>query len=144
MKEENKIYAVIDTNVLVSSLFSAKGSSNPSKVIHCVFNGTIIPLYNFEIIEEYRDVLSRDKFHFKPNLINDLLSVFTEFGIDTVRKNITDEIFPDCDDIVFYEVAMSVEDAYLVTGNTKHFPRKAFVVTPAQMVEILRARGLLE
>lgn len=144
MEDENKIYAVIDTNVLVSSLFSAKGSSNPSKVIRCVLNGIITPLYNFEIIEEYRDVLSRDKFHFTPNLINDLLSVFTEFGIDTVRTNITDEIFPDSDDIVFYEVAMSVADAYLVTGNTKHFPRKAFVVTPTQMVEILCEKGLLE
>lgn len=144
MKEEIKIYAVIDTNVLVSSLFSAKGSSNPSKVIRCVLNGTIIPLYNPEIIEEYRDVLSRDIFHFRSQLINDLLSVFTEFGIDTARANITDEIFPDSDDIVFYEVAMSVEDAYLVTGNTKHFPRKTFVVTPAQMVEILHEKGCLE
>ena len=51
--------------------------------------------------------------------------------------------FPDPKDIVFYEVTLSKEDAYLVTGNKKHFPDKPIVVTPAEMVEILRERGLL-
>ncbi len=143
MQDEKKVYAVIDTNVLVSSLFSASGMSNPSRVMSAVLAGTITPLYNDEIIEEYREVLSRDKFKFSLTLIDYLLSAFTEFGINTVRIDAGDEIFPDIDDIVFYEVALSVEDAYLVTGNTKHFPHKPFVVTPAQMVEILQEQGLL-
>ena len=29
------------------------------------------------------------------------------------------------------------DDAYLVTGNLKHFPEKPFVVTPRQMLEII-------
>ena len=33
---------------------------------------------------------------------------------------------------------MSVDDFYLVTGNQKPFPVKPFIVTPAQMVEILK------
>lgn len=45
---------------------------------------------------------------------------------------------PDPKDVVFYEVALSKEDAYLVTGNKKHFPNKPIVVTPAEMVEILQ------
>lgn len=137
MKERKRIYAVIDTNVLVSSLFSTGRPSNPSLVISAVLDGKITPLYNNEIIEEYRDVLARDKFNFKSELIDSLLSVFTEFGINTARSS-TDEIFMDEEDIVFYEVALSVDDAYLVTGNTKHFPIKPFIVTPAQMVEILQ------
>ena len=44
---------------------------------------------------------------------------------------------------VIYEVAMSKEDAYLVTGNKKHFPNKPIVVTPAEMLEILKEQGLL-
>ncbi len=28
-------------------------------------------------------------------------------------------------------------DAYLVTGNVKHFPEKPFVVTPRQMIDII-------
>ena len=143
MKDDKKIYAVIDTNVLVSSLFSTNNISNPFKVISAVLNGVITPLYNDEIIEEYRDVLSRDKFKFNPVLIDNLISGFTEFGINTPRTKTKDEIFPDNDDIVFYEITMSVENAYLVTGNTKHFPIKPFVITPAQMVDILQERGLL-
>lgn len=135
-----KIFAVIDTNVLVSSLFSPDGSSNPSRVIAAVLHGLITPLYNHEIIEEYRDVLSRDKFNFKSSLVDDLISVFTSFGLYTDRTDCGEEFFPDRDDIVFYEIAMSVKDSYLVTGNIKHFPKKCFVVTPAQMMEILQTR----
>jgi hypothetical protein len=35
-------------------------------------------------------------------------------------------------------VALSKEDAYIVTGNTKHFPKTPIVVTPAEMLEILK------
>lgn len=137
-----KIFAVIDTNVLVSSLFSPDGSSNPSRVIAAVLHGLITPLYNHEIIEEYRDVLSRDKFNFKSSLVDDLISVFTSFGLYTDRTDCGKEFFPDRDDIVFYEIAMSVKDSYLVTGNIKHFPEKCFVVTPAQMMDILRQQTM--
>ena len=47
---------------------------------------------------------------------------------------------PDPKDSVFYEVAMEErkeEDAYLVTGNIKHFPEKPFIVTPRQMLDII-------
>jgi hypothetical protein len=30
------------------------------------------------------------------------------------------------------------DDAYLVTGNSKHYPIKDFIVTPAEMLEILK------
>ena len=132
------IHAVIDTNVLVSSLFSSKDTSNPAQVIKAVICCVITPLYNEEIIEEYREVLHRAKFNFDSSLIQNLIDVFTKYGINVSRTNVVDESFPDLDDIVFYEVAMSVDDAYLVTGNIKHFPSKPFVVTPAQMVEIIR------
>jgi len=41
-------------------------------------------------------------------------------------------------DVVFYEVAISKDDAYLVTGNKKHFPKQPIVVTPSEMLEILK------
>jgi len=44
---------------------------------------------------------------------------------------------PDEDDRVFYEVTLSKDDANLVTGNLKHFPKTPIVVTPAEMLEIL-------
>ena len=44
----------------------------------------------------------------------------------------------DKDDKVFYEVALSKEDGYVVTGNTKHFPKSPIVVTPAEMMQIVQ------
>ena len=43
---ETKIYAVIDTNVIVSALFSISGQSNPATIIRKVVDGTITPIYN--------------------------------------------------------------------------------------------------
>ena len=44
------------------------------------------------------------------------------------------------DDLIFYEVAMEKrEDAYLVTGNQKHYPVREFIVTPTEMMRILDA-----
>ena len=42
--------------------------------------------------------------------------------------------------VVFYAVTLSSQDkeTFLVTGNGKHFPKKPFVVTPAELVEIMQ------
>ena len=54
----------------------------------------------------------------------------------------TDEKSSDPDDIIFWQVAMAMRqnNAYLVTGNIKHYPKKDFVVTPSQMIEILESQ----
>ncbi len=47
---------------------------------------------------------------------------------------------PDPKDRIFYEVVMEkrkTEEAYLVTGNIRHFPVKPFVVTPREMIDII-------
>lgn len=59
MQDAVKVYAVIDTNVLVSSLFSLDGTSSPAIVINAILRGTITPLYNDAILAEYKDVLTR-------------------------------------------------------------------------------------
>ena len=132
-----KIYAVIDTNVLVSALFSISGNSNPSIIIRKIIDGVITPLYNEDILAEYEEVLNRDKFPFRKADIDWLISAFLDYGISLGRTAISDEIFIDKDDIVFYEVALSKEDSFLVTGNIRHFPKKPFIVTPAEMLTII-------
>lgn len=50
------------------------------------------------------------------------------------------EILPDPKDLPFYEIVMEkheTDDAYLITGNQKHFPIKSFIVTPKEMLDIL-------
>ena len=59
-----RVYAVIDTNVLVSSLLTGRADSPTVKVVKAISDGTLIPLYNEEIMKEYDDVLHRKKFPF--------------------------------------------------------------------------------
>ena len=131
-----KYYAVIDTNVLVSSMLTSNPESTIAKVITYVRLGSIIPMFDDTILEEYHAVLCRDRFHFDINRIEELITLIKNKGINCSRKAVTD-YFPDPDDIVFYEVAMSREDSYLVTGNLRHFPRNGRVVSPADMIFII-------
>lgn len=131
------IYAVIDTNVLVSAMLTHNKQSATFLVMEAMFANKIIPLYNEEIINEYEDVLHRAKFGFSEVEVSQYLKSLRQAGIHSQRITST-EYFPDPKDVVFYEVALSKEDAYLVTGNKKHFPNKPIVVTPAEMVEILQ------
>lgn len=134
---EGKIYAVIDTNVIVSALISKSLESNPLKVFRAIFQNRIVPLYNDEIMDEYRTVLSRPKFRLDKSMIETVLKAVAVDGLSMDRTPADDVDFPDLKDIVFYEVALSKEDSYLITGNIKHFPLEPFIVTPAEMVRIL-------
>lgn len=132
-----KYYAVIDTNVLISA--ALKSQSTPGEVLRKIGSGRIIPLYNDEILVEYRDVLHRPKFNFNPKAVKVIIDTIIKRGIP-VDAGPIDEILPDSKDIVFYAVVMErrkTDDAYLVTGNIKHFPVKPFVVTPRQMLDLI-------
>ena len=131
------VYAVIDTNVLVSALFSIHPDSATVIVRDMIADGEIVPLFNDEILNEYRAVLSRPKFHFPLILVDAMMEMVLEKGIHLDRPR-SEEVFPDPKDVVFYEVALSKEGSYLVTGNVKHFPKSPIVVTPAELLSILR------
>ncbi len=134
-----KYYAVIDTNVIVSALL--KRDSTPGTIVHFALDGRIIPVLNESILKEYREVLSRPKFKFSLDTIRSVLADLMLNGV-FVGAAETDEFFIDLKDKVFYEVVMEKrknDDAYLVTGNIKHFPVKPFVVTPREMLEIIQS-----
>lgn len=131
-------YAVIDTNVFISALLSKNGDAATVKVLRAILDGSIVPLYHNEILTEYNEVLHRKMFHFQEKSIQMVLTAVKEFGVEIFPQP-TGEIFVDMDDLIFYEVAMEKrnDDAYLVTGNQKHYPIRNFIVTPAEMMEII-------
>lgn len=57
------VYAVIDTNIIVSSFITKNSNASTRRVINSMLSGKIKPLYNDEILEEYFDVLNRSKFN---------------------------------------------------------------------------------
>ena len=131
-------YAVIDTNVLVSALLSRKDDTATVQVFGKVITGEIIPVYSNLITREYREVLSRKKFGFSGSLIEYLISAVEKYGM-LVDPSPSGIILPDMKDVPFYEVVLEKRDdnAYLVTGNIKHFPKEPFIVTPRELLDIL-------
>lgn len=133
-----KCCAVIDTNVIVSALLSKKDDAATVQVFRAMLAGRFTPLYHEDILDEYEEVLHRPKFRLSEDVIHTVISAVKRYGIEVFPQP-TGEILIDMDDLVFYEVAMEKRDdsAYLVTGNQKHYPVRDFIVTPAEMMEIL-------
>ena len=133
------IYAVIDTNVLVSALLTHNLGVATAKVLDSIAKGDITCVYNEDILMEYREVLHRPKFKFPERKIDSLLTFITQKGIHSDRVPF-DGAMPDEKDRPFYEVSLSVEDSFPVTGNIKHFPVTPKVVTPSQIIAIIEER----
>ncbi len=132
-----KYYAVIDTNILVSAIL--KWESVPGSIMELALEGSIVPVLNETIISEYREVLLRPKFHLTEDIVSDIISSIRKVAVYVTEEHI-DINLPDPKDRVFYEVVMEErkdEDAYLITGNIKHFPGRPYIVTPREMLNII-------
>lgn len=126
----NKIFRRTGTNVLDSALLS--NNSVPARILDETTDGSIIPLFCGDILAEYEDVLHRKKFPFTAREVQALIETIRSQGVH-IEPGPVDAVLPDLDDVVFYAVVMEKrkgEDAYLVTGNQKHFPKEPFIVTP--------------
>jgi len=133
-----RVWAVIDTNVVVSAIMARHADSAVVKVLEAVFDGRIVPVVHAEILKEYREVLSRRKFGFSPDKIAAVVNMFEAEG-EMATPTLADANVPDPKDRIFYEVVLSKRnlDAKLVTGNKAHFPVKPFIVSAAEMMALL-------
>ena len=133
-------YAVIDTNVLVSALLSSHENAATVQVVSRLFSGDVIPVFSDDILAEYNKVLRRKKFHFSEDVVRTLLDTITSIG-ENITPSPSGEVLPDMKDLPFYEVVFEKEadNAYLITGNIKHFPDKPNIVTAREFLTILEA-----
>ena len=134
------VYAVIDTNVIVSALITKSPESPVLRVIQRIFSGRVCALVNDEILAEYNEVLSRSKFGLEKETIEAVVSELLKHSLN-VDAPPSGVVLPDPKDVVFYNVVLAKRDdgAYLVTGNTKHFPACGFVVPPREFLDIVDA-----
>jgi len=126
--------AVIDTNVLVSALLTP--GRNAARILSMVRDKTLVPCYTAGIMEEYREVLSRDKFNLPEAEVDVLLTGISRRGLmaDTVKSSF---YMPDEDDRKFYDAAKTT-GAFLITGNPGHYPQEPSVINPARFLEKIR------
>jgi len=124
---------VIDTNVIVSALLTPHGKS--AQVLDMIFEEKLEPCYCAEILAEYAKVLSRPRFDFSAEDQKNVIDGFVKFG--KLTEPLTSNAhFTDASDRIFYEVAGKA-DAYIVTGNVKHFPSESHVISPAECVNLI-------
>lgn len=128
------IYAVIDTNVIVSSLLTRNHDSATARVMNAVYEGKVMPLVCDEILGEYEEVLRRAQLKLDPAKCDYILSLIRDQA-EPMHPVHTDASMPDEDDRIFFEIALAGQDVFdsrLVTGNIKDYPKADFVVSPSE------------
>jgi len=124
---------VLDTNVLVSGLISAKGPLG--RVIDAVLARRLQIAFDDRILQEYKAVLARPKFQFKPADVTAFWEILP-FQCHLVAMPVEGLQASDPDDTKFLEVATATESKTLVTGNTRDYPEKSrgdvVILTPAE------------
>ena len=125
--------------LLWTQMFWFHPKSVPGSVVREALTGDIIPVINNQIVAEYEEVLRRPKFDFKEKAVQVLLDDISRRAI-YAEVGMIEDFVPDPKDVVFYAVLMEErkeKDAYLVTGNIKHYPVRTYVVTPREMLNIV-------
>jgi len=126
---------VLDTNVLVSALWSA--NNRLAQILALVIDGSLLLCYDAEIIVEYEEVLSRPHlaFRFAESRVDEIIGKIKADGLCVVVKPSTMPLV-DEDDRCFYDVAKSC-NAILITGNAKHYPVEPFIMSPAGFLDLI-------
>ena len=126
---------VLDTNVLVSAFL--KPRSNPARILRLVLQGDIQIVINEHIMAEYREVLFRPKFDLNLNKVQTILEIMRLKGIKAPALPLSFQL-PDSKDEPFLEAALATKTDALITGNKRHFPKKACkgqkVLTPKEFL----------
>lgn len=129
---------MLDTNVLVSGILSPNGP--PAAVLRALLTERVTLCFDERIVSEYREVLTRSKFSFDRELIEELVGFLEAAGSPTLAAPLAVTL-PDPWDQMFIEVAVAGEADFLVTGNLKHFPEPARagvrVVSPREFLDAL-------
>lgn len=109
---------VLDTNVLVSGILSPHGP--PAAVL----TERVTLCFDERILSEYRNVLTREKFSFDKEIVEELIAFLEAAGSPILAGPLPSDL-PDADDQMFIEVAVAGHADFLVTGNLKYFPDRA-------------------
>ena len=129
---------VLDTNVLVSAILSPNGP--PAAVLRALLTERVRLCFDERIVSEYRDVLTRVKFSFDRELVEELIGFLESAGTPTLAAPLAVDL-PDPWDQMFIEIAVSSRADFLVTGNLKHYPEEVRsgvkVVSPREFLDAL-------
>lgn len=129
---------VLDTNVLVSAFL--KPHSKPARILRLVLQGDVQIIINEHILAEYFGVLIRPKLGLNLKEVQIILDMIRLKGAKAPALAEALQL-PDSGDEPFLEAALATGANALITGNKRHFPKKACkgqkVVSPAEFLREL-------
>jgi putative PIN family toxin of toxin-antitoxin system len=123
---------ILDTNIIVSAFLNPEGI--PGEIISMILSNKIKMCYDNKIFSEYAEVLTRAKFNFNRELVNDFLEFIKIYG-EYVLAEPQNIPFTDEDDKIFYDALKSSDANYIITGNKKHYPKDKRIVSPREFKE---------
>ena len=131
------IRAVIDTNIWVAGVLSVSGP--PARVIDAALSGLVVPVLSPAILAEYEDVLHRRELSLPLGDVDAILTYLRLPGEHVIHVDPAEveRVCADPDDDMFLVAAVEGGAAFVVTGNTGHFPR-----SPWRGIRIIEPRGL--
>jgi len=108
---------------------------NPAKIFDLI-GVCVTPIFTDGILLEYRKVLGYPRLKFPIALQAKVLDFLTEFGEVCEGRCSSQGVmdFVDETDRKFYDLAVEL-DAVVVTGNKRHFPAGAIIMTPRELLE---------
>ncbi|MDR1134413.1 MAG: putative toxin-antitoxin system toxin component, PIN family [Synergistaceae bacterium] len=132
------VRAVLDTNILVSALLSPRG--NPAKIYRMFLTEILKLAYSPKILAEYRDVLFRPRLRIAAEEAQKVLEAIREYG-EKIEPIPSAHDMIDEDDRMFYDAAIGA-GACLITGNKKHYPDEACIMSPAEFLSFCLSGGV--
>jgi putative PIN family toxin of toxin-antitoxin system len=116
-------HAILDTNILVSALIRPEGP--PGLVMATVLRGDLVPVFSDEILAEYERVLRRPRLRLDAVKVQAMLEAMRLVGVRlVVESGLPPSDLPDRDNWPFIACGR-VAGCPVVTGNVKHFPKRA-------------------
>ena len=132
---------VLDTNVLVSAMISTK--SAPALLLDAAGENYAL-FVSLDILEEFKGVISRDKFGFSDEEISTIMEaiisvseiVNPEIKIDVIKSDPDDNKIPEC--------AITCGDSYIVSGDKRLLElgeyRSISIINPREAIDLLNIK----
>ena len=128
---------VVDTNIVVSAALKPGGLQRTVLLLAITKPARLY--VSTAVLAEYQAVLSRPELQIRKGLQQQLLQLIGKRAHSVVPARHL-QVTSDPGDNIFLECADSARADYLITGNTRHFPRfwkKTKVITSREFVSLV-------
>lgn len=131
------IKVVIDSNIYISGILF---SGNPRIILDLAIKGKIQVYISPDILSELKDVLSKKKFSFSPNIIQSIIGEIESITTLIVPLKKHNIVTRDIDDNIIVDCAIESNAEFIITGDNDLLSLKEFknvkIIKPVDFLEL--------